>query len=323
MNIHNIMNHKHYPKAFTLVELLIVIVVIAILAAISIVAYNGIQERAQVASVSSALTQAIKKIKLWQVDNPDTAPASLSDADITTPPNVTFQYSRASNNQDYCITATQDKTSYYLNSITQTTPTSGGCPGHGVGGVQAVTNQFIDPDAKGSINNFSYSGGTLAQNTREIATDQFHNGTTSLKTKMTGTSGQIGTAAKVSSSFLVPANTKISWSFWIYSTKAGSMIAYADARKASDNTYTGCSGGSFSVPANTWTRVFATCTFPQPTYPTQAGAYNLSVSNGDIIWTDEFMLSVSDSPISYGDGNSSNWIWNGTPNSSTSTGPAQ
>ncbi len=48
-------------KAFTLVELLVVIVVIAILAAISIVAYNGIQERARVASVSSALTQATKR----------------------------------------------------------------------------------------------------------------------------------------------------------------------------------------------------------------------------------------------------------------------
>lgn len=310
-------------KAFTLVELLVVIVVIAILATISIVAYNGIQERARGVAVSSALRQASQKIALWQVDNPGEAPPNLSEVGVTNTDSITYQYSPSNNDQDYCITATQGNTSYYLNSTTQQAPTKGGCPGHGQGGVQAVTNQFIDPDAKGSINNFSYSGGTLAQNTREIATDQFHNGTTSLKTKMTGTSGQIGTAARVGNSFLVPANTKISWSFWIYSTKAGSMTAYADARKASDSTYTGCSGGSLSIPANTWTKVFATCTFPQPTYPTQAGAYNLSVSNGDIIWTDEFMLSMSDSPISYGDGNTSNWVWNGTPNNSTSTGPAQ
>lgn len=40
-------------KGFTLVELLIVIVVVAVLAAISVVAYNGIQDRANDAAVQS------------------------------------------------------------------------------------------------------------------------------------------------------------------------------------------------------------------------------------------------------------------------------
>ena len=40
---------KNRNRAFTIVELLIVIVVIAILAAISVVAYNGIQNRATLA----------------------------------------------------------------------------------------------------------------------------------------------------------------------------------------------------------------------------------------------------------------------------------
>lgn len=52
-------------KGFTLVELLIVIVVIAILAAISIVAYNGIQDRARKAAQQAALTQTEKSIMTW------------------------------------------------------------------------------------------------------------------------------------------------------------------------------------------------------------------------------------------------------------------
>ena len=55
-------------KGFTIVELLIVIVVIGILAAITIVAYNGIQNRTYDASVQSDLSAAAKKIELAAVD---------------------------------------------------------------------------------------------------------------------------------------------------------------------------------------------------------------------------------------------------------------
>ena len=41
------MKHKRRSPGFTIVEMLIVIVVIAILASITVVAYNGIQQRAQ------------------------------------------------------------------------------------------------------------------------------------------------------------------------------------------------------------------------------------------------------------------------------------
>lgn len=60
------MHNKH--KGFTIVELLIVIVVIAILAAISIVAYNGIQERARYSSMQSDIASIDKAIQLFYVD---------------------------------------------------------------------------------------------------------------------------------------------------------------------------------------------------------------------------------------------------------------
>ena len=52
------------PKGFTIVELLIVIVVIAILATISIVAYNGIQQRARASALADGITKVEKAFRL-------------------------------------------------------------------------------------------------------------------------------------------------------------------------------------------------------------------------------------------------------------------
>lgn len=59
---------RQRQKAFTIVELLIVIVVIAILATISIVAYNGIQNRANDAAVEADIASIIKKMEIAKID---------------------------------------------------------------------------------------------------------------------------------------------------------------------------------------------------------------------------------------------------------------
>lgn len=59
---------KHKQHGFTIVELLIVIVVIAVLAAISIVAYNGIQERAKVNQQISAFSQYSKAFMMYRAE---------------------------------------------------------------------------------------------------------------------------------------------------------------------------------------------------------------------------------------------------------------
>lgn len=59
------MMHKTKTLGFTIVELLIVIVVIGILAAITIVAFNGAQDRARNAQVQAALNQAHKLLQLY------------------------------------------------------------------------------------------------------------------------------------------------------------------------------------------------------------------------------------------------------------------
>lgn len=52
-------------NGFTIVELLIVIVIIAILATITIVAYNGVTNRANTTSAKAAASSTIKKIEMY------------------------------------------------------------------------------------------------------------------------------------------------------------------------------------------------------------------------------------------------------------------
>lgn len=66
-------------KGFTIVELLIVIVVIGILAAITIVAFNGIQNRGKAASGQALASGIVKKIEAYN---------SINSAYPTTPAQI-------------------------------------------------------------------------------------------------------------------------------------------------------------------------------------------------------------------------------------------
>lgn len=66
---------------FTIVELLVVIAVIAILATVSIVAYGGIQSRAQLVAAQSDTNQMIKKLEIFK-GKANAYPGSITDCPI-------------------------------------------------------------------------------------------------------------------------------------------------------------------------------------------------------------------------------------------------
>lgn len=63
-----IKNMNKKAHGFTIVELLIVIVVIGILAAITIVAFNGVQQRAQATKMTSAVEKYAKALAIYRTN---------------------------------------------------------------------------------------------------------------------------------------------------------------------------------------------------------------------------------------------------------------
>lgn len=97
-------------SGFTIVELLIVIVVIAILAAITIVAYNGVTQSAQVSAAKSEVVNLGQKVKAYEVEH-GTLPATLADVDLSDSSGVrTYQ----NYGNHYCVAVAIDDTTYQV-----------------------------------------------------------------------------------------------------------------------------------------------------------------------------------------------------------------
>ncbi|RYF28914.1 MAG: prepilin-type N-terminal cleavage/methylation domain-containing protein, partial [Chloroflexi bacterium] len=76
------LKNKNTSAGFTIVELLIVIVVIGILAAITIVAFNGIQNRGYNSSIQSDLRSLATYVERQKVLNGDVYPSTLAVSDV-------------------------------------------------------------------------------------------------------------------------------------------------------------------------------------------------------------------------------------------------
>lgn len=323
---------RHADKGFTIVELLIVIVVIAILAAITIVAYNGITQRANASAAQEAITAAQKKIALYAVDNADSLPPDLTTAGITATNGITYQYSvnTSTTPPGYCVTASLNGIAYYLGSsfsytgssngtIDQSNPTSGACPGHSVTGT-SISNLSPDPGAEVNVN--IYGGPNASVIIRDSS--RAHNGTYSVRTTMPAyASGNVGLSllqSTVGGAGNVQPNTAYTVSAYVY-VPSGSVSPFITVQGAGKATI-GNPGGNGTNLKDQWVRIYNTFT----TSASGAIAFyvlnNATTTAGMQYWVDDVMIAPGTTLPNFADGDSPGWVWNGTQKVSTSTGPA-
>lgn len=311
---------------FTIVELLIVVIVIAILAAITIVAYNGIQNRAKASAAQSTTKQAYTKIQAYAVSNADTFPANLSEVGLSNSDTTNYQY-RVDNTvspRTFCLTSTTQNISYYTSSSVAT-PTAGACAGHGSNGGGIVTNLAKRPTPTGGSaagwSGYSAAGGYTISTVENAWGNNYayrwtmgsagFSATGNLGLEYNGTTIAIGSGESVTASI------------YVRSSKSGS---YDTVCQFFNNVPTQLTGSCpmanpVTIPANTWVRLEA------PTVSTPSGTDRMNIraryrfgttwAAGD--WID--VTGVSTAPGAYADGDSPGWIWNGAPGLSTSTGP--
>lgn len=320
------MQTLHKKAGFTIVELLIVIVVIAILAAISIVAYNGIQNRARASSASSALNQASKRLAIFAIDNSDSYP-STSEAFFTeigasssgVKDDITYQYSvnNSVSPKTYCVTATTGSISY--TTTQSSTPSAGGCAGHGQGGQSAITNLLTNPSFEsGGLGGWTGINSTIARVSTPWSVD--------------GNSMQITPTAQDSYAHIylpieAGKNYTMLGTIRIETPQTGTFTSPSQQRNMfpafhnASGTYVAASGAATTSPsanANGTYQHRLTITAPATAVQLRLRLYNGATTGGGAVYWDQIMVVEGSYTGAYRDGNSSNWVWN---SNSTSTGP--
>lgn len=191
-----------HSKGFTIVELLIVVVVIAILAAITIVAFNGVQNRAKVSALQSSASQASKKLASYAVVNsetlpPDLATVGISNTDSTT---YTYIYDNTPSPSVYCVSAATGLLSY-ASSNKSTASMEGRC----------VNNKVLNPSFE--TNTASWVQAGTGVSTLTTTTSESYAGSSSMQVASSGTSASQG--AFTSSRAPIQPNTVYTASVWI------------------------------------------------------------------------------------------------------------
>lgn len=312
------MNGGENKKGFTIVELLIVVVVIAILAAITIVSYNGIQNRAKASGAAATATQYGKKLALnFQTNNsqyPADTTAVESLLNITLGANDRYIVDNSLSPAQFCLSISKGTLGEsYASTSTSIDAVEGSC----------VMNHSTNPS-------FETTGasGTHYNATSSINTSWSTSGTSSLQVHSTRTGngeairfiqggfGSMG-AFSAGSSYTFSLDMRSLGAFSINDSNQRVIRFRVDGA--------GATSISAQLPngASTQRLVTTGSTAATGTIGVILQVNHWGTSTDPDILVDSVMVTDGTLQYSYGDGESKGWWWTGTPHQSRSVGPAK
>lgn len=306
--------NSYEKSGFTIVELLIVVVVIAILAAITIVAYNGIQNRAKDSALSSAASQAGRKVLTYAPLNADQYPDEANFRSLLSLPDDTstakYDYYTSTNRRAFCISVTNTS----ANPVTAYAMTESGKTVSG----QCIENLIANPSFEAT--NGSLVPGITASSRVTVDSSDIGviDGTKSVRVAATYSSSR-DTFADLSNWGLQANKTYtmlITYTLPDPLPVGGPRFRFNIASIDANSSVGSGAAGSRSI---SWT------------FSTNSGVTPISflrLMPGSLLgepatYFDSLMAIEGDRQMQYGDGTYPNWSWVGTPHASASFGPSQ
>jgi len=312
---------EHSRRGFTIVELLIVIVVIGILAAITIVAFNGVQNKAKASAAQSAVTQANKKILSYAAENSDQYPPTLAAAGVTNAQGLEYSYNNDVSPRTYGVTATNGTFSYYV-SNTSSQPAVGGYVGHGAGGVPAITNLIPNPKIATSTSGWGAraSTGGVPSGGRLTGQTTFDPLISTAYRLTLGGPASTWWRIYTSGVAVTPGQT-YTLSSWIRPSVATNTTMIIIWRDGAGNVLFETASTSIPHTPGAWQRRSTTGVAPATAASVQleVNAVNNGTTGATLDATG-MMFEQSADLHGYADGDTFGWVWNGASNDATSSG---
>lgn len=303
---------------FTIVELLIVVVIIAILATITIVAYNGIRDRASNSAISSAAQQAGKKVLTYGPLNSDTYPSESTYAqDISLPASsaqAAYDYYVSDDKKRFCLSVTDTtKVPEQAYAFTQNGQTVLG---------RCVKNLVPNPSFEGGFGGWGSNALTPS-----LSTDWAASGSNSLRQTPNATSSDsfsdIGGGVGALRLGMQPARTyTLTGTIRLTAPQSNGARQVRIYYKTPSTSYSTTQSTSAPNQAG-YLRLSTTATLPSDASEAFLRIYNGGSQNAGDTWWDGIMLVQGANSYVYDDPLvDSNWSWTGATNNSASFGPA-
>ncbi len=250
-------------RGFTIVELLIVVVVIAILAAITIVAFNGIQQRATTAALQSETSQALKKLETYAITNDGAIPPDASTAGLS---GDSLSYFVTPVNNTYCVQSKKNTQAYSFTNIDKLVKNVD-CTERGLIGWWQFNNSAND--TSGNSFNGTINGGITSTNGQNGQADQAYNfvsaSTSNVQIAHNATFNDVETfsfwinpanwSTSTASTIMAKRNSAASGSYYIaYLNGSGSLVFDCGGSGTSPRWTAG-----YAPPLNQWTHIVFTC----------------------------------------------------------------